>query len=538
MDGRFPFRAAVTRLSILPWSLVTHAMTVSPDQQPTAPSPPQGGDAARLVVESMPGLAWSASPDGTIERASSRFLAYVGEESQDLGRAAHPPDLSWVRVLHTEDVERSANVRARAAETGEPYELDHRVRRFDGTYRWFRLAAQAMRDGDGQVMRWYGVHVDIDDRNGAEGAIGTSEASPPRLFDALPVIVWRATPDGRPNYMNRRAARLAGMSGDEAVNFKWKENFVHPDDVAMVAEAWNRAVETETPFDVVSRHREADGSYHWFHTRAEPLRDDGGRVIHWYGVDVDVDGSKRTEDALRSTQAALSRASELATMSQLAASIAHEISQPLAALVANGHAAHRWLSANPPNLERALITAERIIRDGNAAAEVVRRIRALFKRTDSTRAPLNLNEVIAEVGRLMADEVSSRNVSIDIDLDGDLPPILADRVQMQQVIINLARNGVDAMESEEGQVRTLSIRSRRDGMAHVLIEIRDQGKGLEDVERVFEPFVTTKEQGMGMGLAICRWIVEAHDGRLWATTNDPRGATFSVTLPIRLGESR
>jgi hypothetical protein len=513
-------------------------MTVSPDQQPTAPLPPQSGDAARLVVESMPGLAWSASPDGTIEHASSRFLAYVGEGTQDLGHAAHRTGLSWVRVLHTEDIERSAKVRARAAETGEPYELDHRVRRFDGTYRWFRLAAQPMRDGSGQVMRWYGVHVDIDDLNGAEGAIGTSEGSQPQLLDALPVIVWRATPDGRPNYMNRQAARLAGMSSDEAVDFKWQENFVHPDDVAMVAEAWARAVETETPFDVVSRHRESDGSYHWFHTRAEPLRDDWGRVIHWYGVDVDVDGSKRTEDALRSTQAALSRASELATMSQLAASIAHEISQPLAALVANGYAAHRWLSAKPPNLERALITAERIIRDGNAAAEVVRRIRALFKRTDSTRAPLNLNEVIAEVGRLMADEVSSRNVSIDIDLDGDLPPILADRVQMQQVIINLARNGVDAMDAEEGQARTLSIRSRREGMAHVLIEIRDQGKGLEDVERVFEPFVTTKEQGMGMGLAICRWIVEAHDGRLWATTNDPRGATFSVTLPIRLGESR
>jgi signal transduction histidine kinase len=221
----------------------------------------------------------------------------------------------------------------------------------------------------------------------------------------------------------------------------------------------------------------------------------------------------------------------MATVSQLAASIAHEISQPLAALVANAHACLRWISANPPNLKRAQIAAERIIRDGNAAADVVTRIRALFKRTDATRTLLDLNEVIDEVSRLIAAEASSRNVGITIDLEDGLPPTLADRVQVQQVIANLARNGVDAMESVDGFSRVLSIRSRRDGTNGVLIEISDQGTGLEDEERVFEPFFTTKDQGMGMGLAICRWIVEAHQGRLWATRNATRGATFSFTLP-------
>jgi signal transduction histidine kinase len=149
-----------------------------------------------------------------------------------------------------------------------------------------------------------------------------------------------------------------------------------------------------------------------------------------------------------------------------------------------------------------------------------------------TRTPLDLNEVIREVNRLMTDEVSTRNVRIETDLADDVPPIWADRVQMQQVIANLARNGVEAMDSEESQPKLLSIRSRRDGTNSVLIEIRDHGSGLEDVERVFEPFFTTKETGMGMGLTICRWIVEAHQGRLWAARNNPRGAVFSFTLPI------
>jgi C4-dicarboxylate-specific signal transduction histidine kinase len=262
------------------------------------------------------------------------------------------------------------------------------------------------------------------------------------------------------------------------------------------------------------------------------LRDGDGHVVRWYGVNVDIDDQKKLEEALRTTQAKLSRASEIATVSELAASIAHEISQPLAALVANGHAIQRWLSAEPPNLERAQLTAERIIRDGAGAAEVVNRIRALFKRTDLTRTPLDLNEVIGEVNRLMTDEVGTRNVRIVTDLADDLPPIWADRVQMQQVIANLARNGVEAMESEERQPKVLVIRSRRDGTNSVLIEIRDSGSGLEDVEKVFEPFFTTKQEGMGMGLAICRWIVEAHQGRLWATKNTPRGAVFTFTLPV------
>jgi hypothetical protein len=343
--------------------------------------------------------------------------------------------------------------------------------------------------------------------------------------------VWSATPEGEPNYQNQRAMRYSGVSLAE-FKLEWQDKFIHPDDAGMVTRAWIRARKAESPFDVVSRHRGMDGSYRWFHTLAEPLRDEAGHILQWFGVDVDVDDRRTTEEALRTTQAKLSRASEIAMVAELAASIAHEISQPLAAVVTNAHASHRWMSADPPNLDRAKLTAERIIRDGTAAAEVVSRIRALFKRSDSKRALLDINEVIGEVVRLVADEASSRSVGIVTDLEVGLPPMLADRVQVQQVIANLARNGLDAMNVVDGPAKVLSIRSRRDGPDTLLIDISDEGTGFEDVERVFEPFFTTKENGMGMGLAIARWIVEAHQGRLWATRNTLRGATFSFSLPI------
>jgi signal transduction histidine kinase len=215
----------------------------------------------------------------------------------------------------------------------------------------------------------------------------------------------------------------------------------------------------------------------------------------------------------------------------LARAIAHEINQPLAAMVANAAACHRWLAADPPNLERARVTAERIIRDANAASEVVNRVRGLFKQSSPVRSPFGLNEVIAEVRQVMLDEVTGGSVTIETDLEPELPQVLADRVQVQQVLVNLVRNGIEAMEPTTGVPKLLSIRSRREGSQYVRIEVCDQGTGLRDPETAFKPFVTTKKHGMGMGLAICRSIIEAHEGRLWAAPNEGWGTTFSFTLP-------
>ena len=238
------------------------------------------------------------------------------------------------------------------------------------------------------------------------------------------------------------------------------------------------------------------------------------------------------EEALRTMCGRLEHATQLATVAELSAAIAHEVNQPLAAVAANAAACQRWLSAEHPNLERARLTADRMARDANAASEVLNRVRALFKQSAPAAIPVNLNEIIEEVRQLILGEASGESVSIEMDLERDLPRTLADRVQMQQVIVNLVRNGIEAMEATVGVPKILSIRSRREGMDHVRVEVCDRGSGLKDPENAFRPFFTTKKTGMGMGLAICRSIVEAHRGRLWATPNEGWGATLCFTLPI------
>jgi hypothetical protein len=258
-----------------------------------------------------------------------------------------------------------------------------------------------------------------------------------------------------------------------------------------------------------------------------------GTIEQWYAVSIDIDDymrAQQAEEALRQASVKLAQATQVASLAELSASIAHEVNQPLAAIVANSHACERWLSAEPPNVERAKITVGRITRDANAAADVVGRIRALFKQSAKPRNSTPISGAIAEACSLMAEEAARRRVRMEKDIESDLPLVAFDRIQVQQVLINLIRNGMDAMESAPGE-RLLRVRVRRLGDA-VRTEISDRGQGVKFPDKIFEPFFTTSENGMGMGLAICRSIVESHGGRLWVEGNERGGATFIFTLPI------
>jgi len=243
------------------------------------------------------------------------------------------------------------------------------------------------------------------------------------------------------------------------------------------------------------------------------------------------------EDARRRASDRLAQATQAASLAELSASIAHEINQPLAAIVANSQACQRWLSAEPPNVERAKITAERITRNAHSAADVINRIRALFRRTPQARSSEDLNRVIGEVCLLMADEISAKDIHVETTLEPDLPSVALDRVQVLQVFVSLMRNGMEAMDAMVGGARSLQIQSCRDGLDAIRVEIRDAGTGFGDTERVFEPFFTTKPHGTGMGLVICRSIIEAHGGRLWTANNEPCGATVAFTLPLATSEA-
>jgi hypothetical protein len=251
-----------------------------------------------------------------------------------------------------------------------------------------------------------------------------------------------------------------------------------------------------------------------------------------------IEAKKRIEETLRRTQTQLSRATQIATVAELAASIAHEISQPLSAVVANGQACTQWLSAEPPNMRNARVAAERIVRDGKDAGEVVRRIRALFKKDALTMVDLDVNHVIDEVLRLIRTEAVKKRVTVGTDLEKKLPFVQGDSVQLQQVIFNLLLNGIEAMEAVNDRPRELQICSKRRDQDTIVVEIRDHGTGLADAEKAFEAFYTTKEKGMGMGLAICRSIVEAHGGHLGITPSTGPGTTFFFTLPLGSDQSR
>jgi C4-dicarboxylate-specific signal transduction histidine kinase len=263
------------------------------------------------------------------------------------------------------------------------------------------------------------------------------------------------------------------------------------------------------------------------------MRDRDGEIMQWYGLCLDIEDEIRMQEGLREAQDKLASATQAAGLSELSASIAHEINQPLAAIVATCHACRRWLSADPPNLERAKITLERIIRDASSASEDVSRIRALFSQMDKTRSPTDITEVITEVYRLMADELARKNIRVETDFYRSLPQVLIDPVQMEQVLINLLRNAIDALETIVDRTKLIQVRAVLDGDNTIRVEVRDVGSGMKEPARIFEPFFTTKENGMGMGLAICRSIIESHNGRLWAISDQPKGTILAFTLPIQ-----
>ncbi|MEJ0043959.1 MAG: PAS domain-containing protein [Rhizomicrobium sp.] len=476
----------------------------------------------------------TADTSGNYNYGNKRNLDYLGLSLQEL---AGP---RWLNIIHPDERDGVSAAWQRAVQTGEAMIITHRLRRHDGEYRWFHVRVEPARDNNGEIMRWYGLIVDVDDRKRAEESLRARERELQQLVDTIPTLVWCVTPTGEPSYINKRLETYYGTSVDDQADVDGSKliaalrALIHPEDASAVHRNLMHALNTGESFAMRYRNRRADGVYRWVDGRAEPLRDDSGRILQWYGVSVDIDDETRAQEALRAAQERLSRASQLANLAELSASIAHEVNQPLAAVITNSHACQRWLLADPPNLQRALVTSERIVRDAMAAAEVVGRIRALFTRTASTRAAIDLNEVIGEVGRLMTEEIASEGVLVETDLDAALPSAPADRVQMQQVLVNLIRNGIDAMKSNADTPKSLVIGSRRDGESTILVEIRDNGCGIAEPGRIFEPFFTTKEKGMGMGLAICRSILESHDGRLWAESVQPRGTVFSFTLPLHL----
>jgi C4-dicarboxylate-specific signal transduction histidine kinase len=309
------------------------------------------------------------------------------------------------------------------------------------------------------------------------------------------------------------------------------QSVLHPDDQLWYGSEWQKAVGEGQPVTREVRLRDRSGAYRLFLHHVFPMRDASGRT-QWCTTSIDIEDRKQAEETLRHAREDLARVTRVTTMGELAASIAHEVNQPLAAIVTNANASLRWLAADPPNLEEVREATVRIIADGNRASDVVGRIRTLLSKKETQKQLLEVDDVIGDVVALTKSEAQRNGTSVQLELAAAPAVVLADRVQLQQVLLNLMLNGMDAMHDVTGS-RTLTIQSRPHQGKGVLVAVRDSGVGIpaEHLPHIFDAFYTTKNGGLGMGLAIGRSIIEAHGGRIWATSEQGQETTFQFTLP-------
>jgi PAS domain S-box-containing protein len=606
----------------------------------------------KLSIDTIPALAWSARPDGRADFFNQHYVDFIGLSAEQAS------GWGWTAAVHPDDVSGLAATWQRIMASEAAGEAEARLRRHDGEYRWFLFRANPLRDEKGNIVRWYGVNTDIEDRKRTEEALRKSERQFRLLVETIPALVWRGTPEGELDYLNRRAVEYLGHTAESLAGGRWLE-LVHPDHRNATLQRWLHSATTETSYDDEYQLRRADGQYRWIQSVGEPFHDTEGRIANWYGLVIDIEDRKRAEVDLRRAydsftdaqrlshtgsfitdllgddhnwsdeafrifefdpatkvsvqrirdlihpddlpsfesviargmmgenvtfafriltdrgavkhvrgvahvvervagrplfvgalqdvtdskvaEEALNRArSELAhvarvtTVSALTASIAHEVNQPLSGIITNAGTCLRMLAADPPDIQGARETAKRTIRDGNRASDVITRLRALFTKKEFAIESLDLNEATREVVALSLSELQRNRIVLQSEFADDLPMIRGDRIQLQQVMLNLLRNASDAMAGVDDRPRHVLIRTARDEGDRVRLIVRDAGVGLapQSMNKLFDAFYTTKADGMGIGLSVSRSIIERHQGRLWAEPNDDGpGATFSFWIP-------
>jgi PAS domain S-box-containing protein len=349
------------------------------------------------------------------------------------------------------------------------------------------------------------------------------------LTEAIPQQIWAFDARGSIQYVNQNLKSYLGVENDSIETGELVEA-VHPDDRDAFTSAWQNAIAHSESFELEARVR-GNGQYRWFLIRGLPRRTHDGGIERWYGINIDIDTQHQAQQSLTVAQEAMSRSARILSMAEMAASIAHELNQPTTALVSHAYACRDWAGMNPPNLDKVRSTAEKIVNESTRASQVVKRVRALFSSRQDVRELVDFNWLVQDSGRLLRDELTRRDVHLRLELAPVIMLIAIDTVQMQQVLVNLSRNAMDAMQSSLERVLTIRTARLKDAIE---VNVSDTGAGIpeDQLQRIFEPFYSTKASGTGMGLAICRSIVEAHGGRIGAVNAARGGATIRFTLPM------
>jgi PAS domain S-box-containing protein len=484
-------------------------------------------DRLRLVIDTIPAHAWSARPDGSVDFINQRFLEFTGRSMEDI------MGWGWGSLVHPDDLASYVGDWQAAVATGKPMESEARVRRKDGEYRWLLIRNVPLRDKLRNIVNWYGTAIDIEERHRAEDALRRSEAylAEAQRLSRTGSFGWGVS-TGEVLW-SEETFRIFQYDRTTKPNLELILQRVHSIDSVHVKETIESASIQGKDFEHEYRLVMPDHSVKYVHVVAHAATDKSGRV-EYVGAVMDVTERKRSEEALREAQANLARVSRVTTMGELTASLAHEIRQPIAAAVTNAGTCLRWLGRDQPDLAEAREAASRIIKDATRAADIISRVGLLFKKGSPEREWVDVNPLIGEIVFLLRGETMGHNISVRTELVSDLPQVMGDRVQLQQVLMNLVINGIDAMKEMNG-MRELAIQSQRTDSEELLVSISDTGVGLpaQQAEQIFNAFFTTKPHGTGMGLRISRSIIEAHGGHLWAADRSPRGASFYFTLPTK-----
>ncbi|HSV21825.1 MAG TPA: PAS domain-containing protein, partial [Xanthobacteraceae bacterium] len=444
----------------------------------------------RQFVESVPCHFWSANPNGEPTYVNRRLLDYFGMRFEDQKSS------DWQAVLHPDDVPETERALYYAFRTGESFQRVHRLRRADGEYRWHRARAEPQRDHSGNNIQWYGFSIDIDEGKKAEDALRESERSLRSAIDGIAGLIAILAANGEFETVNRQLFEYCSRSWEELQN--WATNdIVHPEDLPRILELFKRSIAAGIPFQFELRLRRFDGDYRWFENRIVPIRDDSGRIIRWYALLVDIEDRTRALERLQQLQSDFAHMNRVNMMGELAASLSHEITQPIASARNNARAAQNFLHKQTSDLREVEETLDCVVADADRAGDIVDRIRDHIRKAPPRKALCDLNAAINEVVVLARSPIVQNGVSVQSRLAEGLSPVHGDRVQLQQVVLNLILNAVEAMGStSKAGARELLISTEQDHNC-ILVAVCDSGPGIDPAhfERVFDAFYTTKPKG-------------------------------------------